>query len=772
MFKLALSYIIKMKKNTIVCLSGLIVSIILLFSLVQIGYMIMDSYQSMMTSNSNYDITISNLNFDQLEEINSTFENTYEMSGVIFAADYQESNTVNHYIVGVEGNWLKTFSVTMVNGRSPSKAGDIVIEERYAKSHGLKTGDALENVTLSGDMGECKAEFKVCGIISDTPSYTNGTYMFICLDEAKSILEKNELYEENPAYTSYFLIDEHGYPEDEIYYVYSYIFKNYDKNVYTNFVENPTKYDLYYNDSGIFSGINSAVKAVAGFVSIIMVIFIYYMMHINLQGKYKQYGIIRAIGAKKSQIASLIGCELMIYIIISLVIGCIGGIIFNNFFAKKIIAILLGKEVAINNALNYKIIIYMILIITVPSLLVWFIFIIKLRNKNPIDLIQKKEVFANKKFINAKNIYIDLIVNNSYRNRKNSRALIITMFLASLMTILFINGASSVSFNINKSIYAFSNCEVTISLANLDYTYFPEEQLDEISSEINCMYKQSILKSYHDQLSVKKDNEEMKNYTLIVYSDDMMKKLIDINKLDNDCHIVTFGDEVSGCKELVVSIDGKEYKINVDGNVSNEYPSLRGIMTNNYEGAVIVDESYARENLGFAGQWNDIFIDGDITSQELTDILGEDNFEYYDLNAAVSQSQSQMQSILVLLAYMAVSIILLSIFLIRSIVKESFEHRKKEIGMICAIGTRKNQMTLILVGETLLLVVLATIISSIISIPISMYVYEIMNSESGLPWQGFGIGIPLIMLLSGLVIWMNVKGCMKEKIAYLLKCEE
>ena len=91
---------------------------------------------------------------------------------------------------------------------------------------------------------------------------------------------------------------------------------------------------------------------------------------------------------------------------------------------------------------------------------------------------------------------------------------------------------------------------------------------------------------------------------------------------------------------------------------------------------------------------------------------------------------------------------------------------------MCAIGTRKNQMTLILVGETLLLVVLATIISSIISIPISMYVYEIMNSESGLPWQGFGIGIPLIMLLSGLVIWINVKGCMKEKIAYLLKCEE
>jgi hypothetical protein len=63
MIKLALKYITKNKKISVICLLGMTISIILLFSLVQIGQMIIDSYKSMMLSSSNFDLFIDNLDY-------------------------------------------------------------------------------------------------------------------------------------------------------------------------------------------------------------------------------------------------------------------------------------------------------------------------------------------------------------------------------------------------------------------------------------------------------------------------------------------------------------------------------------------------------------------------------------------------------------------------------------------------------------------------------------------------------------------------------------
>ena len=88
-----------------------------------------------------------------------------------------------------------------------------------------------------------------------------------------------------------------------------------------------------------------------------------------------------------------------------------------------------------------------------------------------------------------------------------------------------------------------------------------------------------------------------------------------------------------------------------------------------------------------------------------------------------------------------------------------------------AIGTRKYQMILILLGEVLLLILLSEILSAVLSVPFSIYMYVMMNEKMGIAWEGFVIGIPLIVILSSIVIFVNVKMCMKEKVTSLLKCE-
>jgi ABC-type antimicrobial peptide transport system permease subunit len=127
---------------------------------------------------------------------------------------------------------------------------------------------------------------------------------------------------------------------------------------------------------------------------------------------------------------------------------------------------------------------------------------------------------------------------------------------------------------------------------------------------------------------------------------------------------------------------------------------------------------------------------------------------------------------LVLIAYMIVAIVFLAVFLITSIVRENFECRKKEIGMMIAVGARKGQVTSILCGEMLLLILVAEMFALIVSIPVSAYIYQVINDKAGLELVGFIVGIPLVVILSGIVVFINVQKCLQGKAIDLLRCED
>jgi ABC-type antimicrobial peptide transport system permease subunit len=392
---------------------------------------------------------------------------------------------------------------------------------------------------------------------------------------------------------------------------------------------------------------------------------------------------------------------------------------------------------------------------------------VKLNNKMPIELAHRKELFLKKKKHSAKRVELDLILNNCSRNRRNNVLLVLTMFLACSLVIILFNGVKSVSFDIDKSVFSFARLEVDIPVG-VEETTFEKWQLEELEVSFTQIYKQSVLNESKVYI-----NGEEKSCNVIVYSSNLMDKLIAINKLDKNTCIVA--STKNGEKIALAELENNSATtvIKVDHCIAEGWSNLIGKQAPYAEYNIIVDEKYASENLGFDDTWGDLYIAGDEgTEEEIRDILSDSKYEFYNFDNMIGEANNQLRGMLVLIAYMIVAIVFLAVFLITSIVRENFECRKKEIGMMLAVGARKGQVTSILCGEMLFLILLAELFAVIVSIPVSIYIYQVINDKVGLELAGFIVGIPLVVILSGIVVFINVQKCLQGKIIDLLRCED
>lgn len=59
---------------------------------------------------------------------------------------------------------------------------------------------------------------------------------------------------------------------------------------------------------------------------------------------------------------------------------------------------------------------------------------------------------------------MEMVVNNSFRNKRSSSALLVTMTLAFLAVLFLGNSLGSISFEMDKTVFAFADLEVSVIL--------------------------------------------------------------------------------------------------------------------------------------------------------------------------------------------------------------------------------------------------------------------------------------------------------------------
>ena len=351
--------------------------------------------------------------------------------------------------------------------------------------------------------------------------------------------------------------------------------------------------------------------------------------------------------------------------------------------------------------------------------------------------------------------------------------MLMTMTLAFLAVILLGNGLGSISFDMQDTMFAFADLEVTVLPgieAMIGESQIEEEDLESLRQCADEIYLQGWQAEYH---AYDENGESLAR--VWVYSRNLMDKLIRLQHLDSGARVVFAAgetQEIQGRQIYFISTDGDSIPITIDGTVGLGWPNLAGQMAAGGSQLIIVDEEYAQELFGRGPLWMDVYLSGkDLSVDTVRELLPAEKYVVYDFSNIMGEAVTQLQMMLILLAYMMVALMGLVIFMITSIVKQNFEHRRKEIGMMRAMGADRGKMKFIMCGEVFVLVVTACVISSFLAAPVSMYVYNIINEEAGMAVNGYLIGIPVTLLLCGIVIYGNVRRCLKQKTMELLRSE-
>lgn len=764
MLRLALEYVKKEKRNSCIIITGIAISIIMFFSLIQIGNNLMTEYKKMMRSYSSYDLYISDLEYEEMINIHNIYKSQYSMTQVIFFADNHEGNKIN-YVEGVEGDWQKLCMCDILEGTGNIGKYEVVVEADYANIKQKSIGDTINLELYDNDGNIIESEFTICGIVSNLPTHGIEEYIFVSMDTALEIISESDLKVEKDSFIEYFLIDENDYPEEELMEIDSELFEIYGKDIFIKSHYNDTKCNFFVENKDTFSAMSRTCYFIVGFIVLTLIIFLYYILNLELERKRTQYGTMRALGMSHGNLIRITLYQLLIYGSVSLVIGIIGGYILNKFNSKTMIYRLIGKTVDVT-AINLRVICIVVMVVLTTILFVVFAYWLRIRKLYPIDYMRNNGESKIKKYKKCKNIYSELIINNHYRNKKNSIALGITIFLTAIMSVVSMNGISSIRIKQEKTIYTEFESEI-VMLPNEERDYFNKEELD-VLAENNNVFKQSIL----FDSNVYMDGTVISDCFVVIYDKNMMAKACKACGYSSDTDSIFVGDVIqSELENLTIKngILGRNANVEIDAICENREMALWGHRITS-DNVIILAENYAKQLGIFDDQWLDVF-----TTESIQSVNELNNMQYvetYDLGSEMKDSKRQLRGLMSLLLYLLTSIILLAVFLINSVLKQNFYQRKKEIGMLRALGVCRGKMLFVLAAEVVIVACVSIIASMMVTIPVSIYIYYILCDEIGTKLIGFVVGMPALGIAILVVALVCANKCLKTTMMEMLRGDE
>lgn len=441
-FKAGKSYIKKYKNRSISIGIGIVLGIALIVGVGSLSF----SAKEQNIKQTEYElgshfVRYNDLNDNQVDDIENikndgTGDNTKDNIGKLGLITYYDSSTPESddltNIASVNRELLELQNTELVKGNFPKKADEVVIEKWVLDNLGVKP-EIGQKITIDLYGRKKKESFVVSGILRDRVSAKSSGIMEIFLNrDLKKSNEKTDAYVR---------------------------FKD-DKNIVENIYK--ISEDLSLDDEGIsvnrmlldamgqleeidYNLIYSAIAA-----AIVLAIVVYGVFNISIIQRISEYGLIRAIGGKLSDIVKLLLTELLLIWLVSLPIGVAVG---------YLVAVLLKKvsgnvftEMAVElstisvpiEIIGFASVVSLLIIVFIVVLLAW-----KIKRISPIDEIRGNiktsvDKKRNQKMIRKRKnnslsyskiipIEIKMAMKNVLRNKSGFAITLISMCLGSVM---------------------------------------------------------------------------------------------------------------------------------------------------------------------------------------------------------------------------------------------------------------------------------------------------------------------------------------------------
>lgn len=447
---------------------GIALSVMMIFSLIQIGESISLQYRTMLTTSYSYDVALKNLSESEEKKVVTYLENQKDMENYgyerdILWVDIPKHKEYEYSFLSVykEGHSFPAWSIDITEGKTPKKAYEIVLDQEVAQVLGVSVGDCIKlPIHESQKLLECT----VVGMYAsaDLPDEMSDCTWILVSNLTKDALEKDGIKLEMNTTAMTATIAKGDYVEEKVEKLASelrtVLNPHYDdwlqKEVqgqkvtgnegkqYEDLQErvcvNLQKKDIIENAKiGHEQFLWIAVLALV--VAISMILLIYNNISLMTKKRMREYSILRCIGMDHKYLRKLLWIEIGCYAGIGIPFGIILGNVLNAIVAKRIISYISGNDIGvIQSPYSYFIAIGIsIVAIVIANLQMLF----KIKDMTPIEGMNypegsffKKKV--TKRATKRKKLINFLVKRNIERNF--GKSMIVVVSLTCCMTLLLV----------------------------------------------------------------------------------------------------------------------------------------------------------------------------------------------------------------------------------------------------------------------------------------------------------------------------------------------
>lgn len=759
--KIAKSNLKQNKSKSILIIITIILSTLMLSS---IGIYIVDAgaYQKENTIkySGNYQGILANVDEKQADILSNhaDVELTGKMNGVGVEKLEDDSNISLAYM---NEDALKLNSFEFIKGKLPSKENEIVLDSGALKALGYKNKDLGEKIKISyNDYKSDKKiekEFIISGILKTSEISEAGKYYYAIISESYMRNTRDMSQEDFNIYVK--LNDKSNLSIEQAKSKLNKIANDVGLDtinvaVNENYI-NALKPDMETIMGGVFVGLVIVLSSI---------LVIYNIFYISIVTKVQEFGKLRAIGATKKQVKNIVFKEGFILAGIAIPIGIILGYALSNIIIKSVMDIDVKS--------SQLPVILLVIIISFMSVVLSLLKPMKVASK--VSIVDAVRYTGNKisnknKRKGYKNINLKRLSQaNLERNKKRTYMTLVSLILSG--TIFITVSTALESFDAEKMARANFPYDIEVRLAGyeMDSDKNPKNNLNIL--QMNNPLSKDFLNQIKDIEGIKKiesarsvkvgmdDYDVEFKHDLLQSVDENDVKSLNNNLVDGKINFerLQTGDEIvithvdtakemgvkAGDKIKLTLYDGdkiikKEFKVQA---IAMGSPSF-GI------GKDFIDRTLKHDSTSSLG----IYIEGG-KYQEIKDsikkIAKSNGFLETDFLDSRVESNKAVISFIKIMGYTLTGIIgVIGFMNLVNTMITSIVTRKKELGMLQAIGLTNKQLVKMLNSEAIYYTS-RMMIGSILSGGILGYIAVIFLKKTGLSYATYALPIVPILLMA------------------------
>lgn len=764
--KIIIRYLLRNKKRTSKTILCIAFSVMLMFSLMQMGDVLLKEFHDLALNGLHRDVSITRITLSEMEKIQKIADKqAAAQMYTIWVGDVDlEQKAKAGRILGLEGDLEYFKDCEMIDGRKPEETGEIILSQSLMESKPdyYKPGNRVELSISDEKNGNHKETFTVCGVFSNIKD--EGDMIFTSVVTADQLRKQWGLSEASDSNAAAVTIHKEEYKADKaadfLYEIREVLYPEESEEKTYFFKErvlwNEQKSALY-EEEGTFTSVSQTLKLLTVIIAAGMMIYIYGVFHINVFQKIRYLGIMRCLGGDKKTLAGNIFGESMLISHAGILLGILGGNVLNRFVADKVLNALMKVDYSVKLRqmwITYaEVYLVALLPILMATLKVW-LGVIKISPVQAMNFEENSKIRKpshDRKQKKQKNIVGYLAGRNIWRNRSQSITVIAVIGVTLTLLLIIANTFSVVDFTPQKGRQDFCRYELIFDYGTEDY--FRDQDVEKFKEldGVEEVYSQFIAR----EIKIKTERDSL----LVVYSDSLWEKLLEYNpelkNLDYENKPVSVAyssDEFDLAPSVTLRGAGQEEKRQMP--VSQKCvgtQSLLGELTENDDTIKLILNEKMAEEMGIGtGQYSSMSLE---TNSRFDNAHFEEFVKENLKNASIvplneeSSDENQLLAIIFLASYICIAFFVFVFSMIESMVEFNMINRRSEYGIMRALGMNRRLYEKLICLESIRLGFYAVVIAVIVSLFANYYFTSQIFQQAEFSIPAYIVTVVMLMSL-------------------------